>query len=151
MPLSHRSPLSYVSVKQGCILFYSDHYVELEDLTGWVWKAPELSSWDIFCFRGKIVLDLLQILTKILQTWMFIAHFFLMLEKNVDHPHLHRFSPDGWIVLRKILMWYDATLDLVFISIWISYRYSMKICKLLHFRLVKGGFSFLLVIFLFKI
>lgn len=51
---------------------------------------------------------------------MIIAPLFLMLEKNVDHPSLQRFNPDGWIVLKKILLWYDATLVLLFINIQIN-------------------------------
>lgn len=129
-----------------------NQYMEFEVFTGSVRKKSQN------CLLGRIsILEEKCFWTygkfwqKILQTWMFIAPLFLMLEKNVDHPSLQRFSPDGRMVLKKILLWYNVTLVLLFISIQINYRYAMKICKLLHFCLVKVGFSFLSVIFIFKI
>lgn len=46
----------------------------------------ELFSRENFYLEKKMFLNLSQILTKNLQTWMFIASLSLMQEKNVDHP-----------------------------------------------------------------
>lgn len=128
-----------------------NHYMEFEVLTGWVWRKPRIVLSGQFLFWKKNVFETIANFDKKTCRAECLLHPSLILEKDVDHPSLQRFSPDGWIVLKKILLWYDATLILLFVSIQINYTYPMKICKSLHFCVVKVGFSFLLVIFLFKI
>lgn len=113
-------------------------------------KTPGTVFSGEFLFWKKNVIEPITNFDKNLQVWIIIAPRFLMLEKNVDHPSLQRFNPGSWIVLKKMLLCYDATLVLLFISIQINYKYPIKIYKLSHFCLVKVGFSVLLVIFLFK-
>lgn len=58
-------------------------------------KTLELSYQENFYFGRKMSLKLSQILTKKTCRAECLLHPSLILEKDVDHPSLQRFSPDG--------------------------------------------------------
>lgn len=142
--------LSNISV----YFFFSlaNHYMKFEGLIGWVWGKKNNPKQNQNCLLRRISILEGKCFWTYHKFWQktckhecfyFIACLFLMLERNVNHLSLQRFSPDGWTVVKQILRWYDGTpVLLLFISIQINYRYPIRICKLsLFFRQSEIQFS----------